>query len=271
MQKKNKSRNWFQIKAEGHTAEILIYDFIGEDWFGDGVTAKKMLAELADLKDVTEINVRINSPGGDVFDGIAIHNAFQRHPATVNVHIDGLAASIASVIAMAGDTIIMAENALMMIHNPHGFAMGEAADMRKTADLLDKAKESLVNTYLSRAGDAQDRAGLEKLMDEETWFTAEEAVDAGLADTVGNAVKIAAHFDMAPLNYAHVPDKLKNQEPTYWNKKDPLHIDWDSPLKTAPADGIIKEPIPSAPDGMSLDAAKNKLKLCEMVSKEAQQ
>ena len=261
MHKQNKNRNWYQIKAQGHTAEILIYDFIGEDFFGGGVTAKGLIDELNALKDITELNVRINSPGGDVFDGIAIHNALQRHKATVNVHIDGLAASIASIIAMAGDTIIMAENALMMIHNPHGFAIGDAAEMRKTGDLLDKAKESLVNTYESRVGENTSRTEIETMMDEETWFTAQEAVESGFADEIGNAVKIAAHFDLSKLNYHQVPDNLKNQKPIPSEEVTvtvPVKVD----VKVTVDDGSQPEP------GMSLSAAKQKLKICEMVSKE---
>ncbi|MCK5219101.1 Clp protease ClpP, partial [bacterium] len=124
------------MKAE-KKVEILIYDQIGEDWFGDGVQAKKFAEELRDLGDIETIELRINSPGGSVWDGNAIYNTLRGHKATVNVTIDGLAASIASVIAMSGDTITMPENALMMIHNPATIAFGEAEEMRKAANMLD--------------------------------------------------------------------------------------------------------------------------------------
>lgn len=256
-----RNRNWYQVKAEGHTAEILIYSFIGEDFFGDGVSAKGLLQEIEDMGEVTEINVRINSPGGDVFDGVAIHNALQRHPATINVHIDGLAASIASVIAMAGDTILMASNALMMIHNPHAFAIGDAIEMRKTADLLDKAKEGLVNSYLAHVGDGLDQEEIETMMDETTWFTAEEAVAAGLADEVGNAVKIAAYFDLAQLHYKNIPEPCKNQKPGEFVESVPLAADLDQ---------VFRKP-PAIPVGMTVGLARQKYKLCETVSKETPQ
>jgi len=261
--KTKRNRNWYQIKAEGHTAEILIYSFIGEDFFDGGISAKGLLQAIEDLGEVTEINVRINSPGGDVFDGVAIHNALERHPATINVHIDGLAASIASVIAMAGDTILIASNALMMIHNPHAFAIGDAAEMRKTADLLDKAKEGLVSSYLAHVGDVMEREEIEAFMDDTTWFTAEEAVAAGLADEVGNAVKIAAHFDLKQLHYSNIPEALKNKEPT----KEILQAVVG---RSVDRHGVVScDPEPK--HGMTVSQARKKLQLCETVSKEAPQ
>ena len=136
------NQNWYEFKAlENGATEIYVYDEIGF-W---GITAKDFARDLKELDPKGEINLRINSPGGSVTDGIAIYNLLKNHKAKVNTFVDGLAASMASVIAMAGDTITMPENALMMIHNPWGGAMGDADELRKTADVLDKMKTALVN------------------------------------------------------------------------------------------------------------------------------
>lgn len=169
--------------------EIWLYDVVGEDWFG-GMSAKQFGVELNALGAVDTINLRINSPGGDVFDGFAIYNQLARHPARVVVDVDGLAASIASVIAMAGDEIRMAKNAQVMIHNPHGVAVGDAMEMRRTAELLDRVREGIVTTYHDRTGSDRDR--LLAWMEAETWFSADEAVSAGLADSVTEELKVAA-------------------------------------------------------------------------------
>lgn len=161
--------------------EILIYSDIGPEEWG-GVSAKAIKAQLDKMSDADHITVRINSPGGDVFDGFAIYNLLREHPARVTVKVDGWAASAASVVAMAGDEIEVAANALMMIHNPWTFAMGDANDMRKQADLLDQIKVSIITTYKTRLG--MDEAEIAQLMDEETWFDAQGALEAGLATRI---------------------------------------------------------------------------------------
>lgn len=195
----------FSAVVEGDVAEILIYDVIGEDfWSGGGVTAKGFAETLKALGKVQTINLKINSPGGDVFDGVAIYNNLVQHPAKVNVFIDGLAASIASVIAMAGDNITIAENGMMMIHNPWTFAMGDANDLRQSADVLDKIKATMLTTYSKRAGVTEAEASA--IMDAETWYTGQEAVDAGFADDV-QAVKskASALFDLSVFKNAPKP------------------------------------------------------------------
>ncbi len=170
-----------RVLAKGSArAEVLIYDPIGEDWLGNGVTAKKFRDDLAAMGDVQEIVVRINSPGGEVFDGFAIYNALKQHKAQVVVHIDGLAASIASVIAMAGDKVVMGEGAMFMVHSPWTVALGNADQMRDIADMLDKVEVGLVDAYVAKTG--KSRAEVEKWMDGETWFTRDESIAAGLAD-----------------------------------------------------------------------------------------
>ena len=180
-------------RADG-SAEVQIYDPIGENWYGDGLTAKKFRDDLKALGNVIAITVRINSPGGEVFDGFAIYNALKEHPATVTVHVDGLAASIASVIAMAGDHIYMGEGAMFMVHSPWTIAMGDSDNMRSVADMLDKIEGGLVDAYVSRTG--QPRAAVEKWMEGETWFTRDEALAAGLATSVDSTDEqtAAAHY-----------------------------------------------------------------------------
>lgn len=168
----------------GKKAEILIHETIGENWYGDGLTSKRFAKELRDLGDVEEIKVRINSPGGAVSDGVAIYNALKAHGARIMVEVEGLAASIASIIAMAGDEISMGDGALMMIHSPWTFAMGDAEAMRQTADVLDKFEDALLDIYVGRSG--QDRSSLKALLKAETWLNGAEAVELGLADAASD-------------------------------------------------------------------------------------
>jgi ATP-dependent protease ClpP protease subunit len=158
-------------------ATLHIYDEIGY-W---GITASDLVAELSAL-DVSAIDVHINSPGGEIFDGIAIMNALRAHRATVTTYVDSLAASIASVIAMAGDRVVMAPNSQLMIHDGSGLCIGNAAEMREMADLLDRQSDNIASVYAEKAGG--DVADWRALMTAETWYTAEEAVAAGLADEV---------------------------------------------------------------------------------------
>ena len=157
--------------------ELLIYTDIGESFFYDSVSAKSVKAQLDSM--TGDLSVRINSPGGDVFDGFAIFNMLDQYEGKVTVHVDGLAASAASVVAMAGDEIVMADNALMMIHDPWTISVGDSTEMRTTADLLDKIKGSILTTYLSKSG--LDEADIADKMAAETWFSADEAIEYGFA------------------------------------------------------------------------------------------
>ena len=179
----------------------MIYDEIG-DW--QGLSAKELVSDLKAIS-AEDITVRINSPGGSVFDGIAIYNALRYHPSNIHVRIEGLAASIASVIAMAGDTVTMAENSLMMIHNPLGWVGGEAEDMRRTADMLDKATDAIALAYSGKSGTPVD--DITPLMSKETWMTAKEAQDKGFVDIVDKPVQLAASMDLSI--FQQVPDNLK--------------------------------------------------------------
>ena len=181
---------WYEIKASvaDDTDEIYIYDEIGL-W---GIEAKQFIDDLNRIT-AGKIDLRLNTPGGSVFDGNAMYNALKRHSATITTYIDGLAASMGSIIALAGDKVHMADNAMYMIHNPWTIAWGEASDLRKSADTLDKLKVSMVRIYADKTGLSDDE--VIRLMDEETWFTADEARDSGFVDDVQDGLKVAACFE----------------------------------------------------------------------------
>ena len=188
-------RNWYSMQALAapNAAEISIYDEIGM-W---GVTAKQFISDLKALGDVKDITVSINSPGGSVFDGLAIYNVLRASGANITVKVMGIAASIASIIAMAGKKIVMPENSFMMIHNPLNVVKGNADDMREMADILDKVGSSLVATYVARTGKSEEE--VKALMDAETLMTATEAKEFGFADEVIPAVEAKAAFEVDRL------------------------------------------------------------------------
>lgn len=190
---------WYRIKNEASgPAEVYIYDEIG--YFG--VTADSFVRDVKNIG-ADRIELHLNSPGGDVFDGIAIYNVIREHPAEVAVSIDGLAASAASFIAMAGDEINIARNAEMMVHDAHGVCVGNAADMRDLAERMDKVSDNIASIYAERTG-ATVAEWRERMLGE-TWYSAEEAVSAGLADSIyGPASKIEADnsWDLSIFNYS---------------------------------------------------------------------
>lgn len=192
--------------ARGKTGEIWLYDQVGDGYFG-GMSAKTFVKELTALGKVDTVNLHINSPGGNVFDGIAIYNALKSHPARVVVDVDGVAASIASVIAMAGNEIRIADNAMMMIHDPYTVSVGNAAELRKSADLLEQVGGVIVDTYAKRTGKAP--ADIAAMMAEETWFTAQDAVEHGFADQHTTELRVAAcaNFDFSA--FRRTPDRIK--------------------------------------------------------------
>lgn len=165
-------------------AEVFIYGDIG-GWWG-GVSAEEFAKEVAAL-DAKTLNVRLNSPGGLVFEGVAIYNALARHSAHVVIHVEGIAASIASVIAMAGDEVRIAEGSRFMIHDPWSIVMGSAVDMRAEADVLEGLKSDLIDIYAARTD--QSRDDLAAWMTAETWLSARDAVDKGFADSMTPAKK----------------------------------------------------------------------------------
>lgn len=187
-------KSWYRIDArtEADEAEVYIYDEIG--YFG--TSAQQFVRDLQAVK-AGRIRLHLNTPGGDVFDGIAIHNALRDHAASVTVQVDSLAASIGSVIAMAGERVTMARHATMMIHDPYGAALGNADDMRKMAEVLDQLGDTIAGIYAERAGGAVSL--WRSRMAEETWYTDRAAVEAGLADDVAgdDAAEAENRFDLS--------------------------------------------------------------------------
>lgn len=197
----------YKVVAKGDRAEIYLYGVIGGDWYGEGVTAKRVADDLKALGKVKTIDVRINSEGGSVFEGKAIYTLLNAHEAKIVVHVDALAASAASLIAMAGDEIEIAEGAFIMIHNAWGFCIGGADEMRRYAELLETVSGTIREVYVARTGQTEKQ--VRQWMDEETWFTAKEAVEHGFADSMAENLKVAASATIAdPKRYKHLPSAL---------------------------------------------------------------
>lgn len=195
------SKSWFKIEAKAgeDSTTISIHDEIGA-W---GVTSKEFISALSGVK-TGKIKLKIDSPGGDVFQGIAIHNALKQHSAKVDGHVDGLAASIASIILMACDTINMPTNTFLMIHRASSIVWGNEEEMLKMADTLKKIDATLCNVYMEKSG--AKKADVIKMMNDETWLNADEALAAGFCDTVGEPSAINAKFNLS--KFSHVPQAV---------------------------------------------------------------
>ena len=191
----------YSISAKANEVDILLYDEIGF-W---GIQADAFIKDL-NAVDAKIINLRINSPGGSVFDGTAIYNALKRHKAKIITHVDGLAASMASIIALAGSEVHMADNAFIMIHDPWSIAIGDAAVMRKEAEVLDKISDVMAKTYADKTGKSMEE--IKQIMADETWFNATEAKEIGLVDSLDEKQDAKASFDLSIFN--RVPEELKN-------------------------------------------------------------
>lgn len=197
--------DWYRIEAkdDDNNAEIIIYDVVG--WpYND---AFDLIRNLGTIK-AKNISVRINSPGGDVFDGVAIFNALKEHPAHVTTKIEGLAASIASIIALAGDEVQAHKNAMYMVHDPWVLAAGNQYDLREIADILGKIGGNMLDIYYDKSNIGKRE--LKQMMKDETWFTAAEAKDRGLIDTILDTGAAKAKFDLSI--YANVPDELEDSD-----------------------------------------------------------
>jgi len=200
-------REWFRVEARDASADkptsadLYIYDVIG-GWFG--IPAADLVQNIGGLE-VDQINLYVNSPGGDVFDAVAVKNALARHPANVTAHVDGVAASAASFLITAADEVVMGENAELMIHDAISAKVGNAADMQETAKNLDRISQNIASMYAGKAGGSVD--DWRSVMKAETWFTAQEAVDAGLADRIAEPDKAASanmtnRFDLSVFAHA---------------------------------------------------------------------
>lgn len=212
------------VSKTDNVGQIDIYgEIVPEMWrWSDEESAYHFKDTLEKLGDVEEITVNINSPGGDVYEGIAIHNMLKRHKAKVIVNVDGLAASIASVIAMAGDVVRMPNNAMFMIHNPMIVVGGNSNDLREAADYLDKVTNTLMNTYLEKT-DKLNTDTLKVLLDAETWLTAEEAFSYGFIDEVITSKKLVACASKEQLDkFRKTPSSISN------NVGDPIVLNGSS-------------------------------------------
>lgn len=188
----------FDVRASADVTEIDLYDQIGT-W---GITARDFRAKLKDAGDIT---LRINSPGGDVFAGVAIYNDLVNHKGNVRVEVTGVAASIASIIAMAGSEIAIADNAFFMIHNSRTVSAGTSEELREIAAVLAKIDDAMSRTYASRTGSGI--RSIKKMMDEETWMTGKEALEAGFATEIIKPTEAKAKFDLSV--FAGMPEALK--------------------------------------------------------------
>jgi ATP-dependent Clp endopeptidase proteolytic subunit ClpP len=230
--------SWYSMRAMARgSVEILLYDEIGA-W---GISAKQFALDLAACGDVSQINLRIHSPGGDVFAGMAIYNTLKAHPARLDVYIDGLAASMASVIAMAGDKVYMPTNAMMMIHKPWGAQGGDAEDMRRYADLLDKVEGTLVQAYVSKTGKSPEE--IHAMLKDETWMDGSEAVAAGFADQLLDPLVAAAQLNSKRMQeFEHMPAAAFNNLMNPRNQV-PAPTPAPAPAPAAPVNAVTPEQI----------------------------
>ena len=237
------SQSWYSLKAQNGNAELMIYDEIG----GWGISAQQFARDLQNLGKIGTLTARIHSPGGDVFEGMAIYNMIKGHPAHKVCYIDGLAASMASVIAMAFDEVIMPENAMMMIHKPWGGTLGDADDMRKYADLLDKVEGNLVGAYQQKTGLPEEE--LHALLAAETWLTGREAVAKGFANTLTDPLHMAASLNSKRLkDFTNMPQALKDLFAPQGNGAHP------TPAPAAPVAAPAAQ-VPAQPDPAAVHAA----------------
>jgi ATP-dependent Clp protease protease subunit len=208
------NRYW-EIKVQNdNTGELFLYGDIASIQYFDEITPKQIDAEIKALGDIRTLNVYVNSGGGSVFAGQAIYNIIKRCKATVkNAYIDGLAASIASVIPLACDKVYIPSNAMMMVHNPWAMTSGNASDFRKMADNLDMIRQSIIEVYKEKTGLPEEK--LIELMDAETWMTAKQAIEYGFANEIQDEKKIAASIDGDFLNCGNIKiemSRYKSQE-----------------------------------------------------------
>lgn len=224
---------WTIRAAANKVGDVMLYGPISEtSWRGDEATPKQFKKDLDALGDVSTLNIYINSGGGDVFAGQAIYSMLKRHKAEKTVYVDGLAASIASLIAMAGDTVVMPKNAMLMVHNPWTWAVGNANDFRAIADDMDKIREAMIPVYRDKTGLSDEE--IIALLDAETWLTAEEAKEKGFCDEIEDEKKLAAslHDEKLLINgmsldvsrFFNFPKSAFPEEPAATGSLVPLEI-----------------------------------------------
>lgn len=205
-------KKFWEVKAAANkTGDVYVYGSIASyKWNDTDVTAKSFKDDIDALGDIDTLNIYTNSPGGSVFVAQAIYSILKRHKAEKNAYVDGLAASAASFLIMAADKILIPSNATIMVHKPSSGAWGNATDLRKTADILDKVEEGMIEAYMSHVKITEDK--LKELLDAETWLTAKEAVEYGFADELIEEKNVAACIDPAIMaQYKNVPDILQQE------------------------------------------------------------
>lgn len=220
-----KDKTWYAVHASGEAAERVIEVFVYGEIGGWGITANQFVQDLRAMDDgVSPVIAAFNSIGGDLFDGLAMHNALSRLGERCTGRIDALAASAASVAVCGAHHVVIASNAILMIHNPWTYAAGDAEDFRKVADVLDQTMEAIIASYKAKAPDI-DEVELRRLVAAETWLTANEALALGLADEVGDGVKVKACLGQGAVlqRYQHAPAELLAQfdEPEQEDPIDP--------------------------------------------------
>lgn len=220
----NRGRGMFRAEAKDNEATVWLYDAIVSDDYWGGVSAISFAKELAAVRDVGTIHLRINSPGGDVFAARAMEQIMREHPARIVAHIDGYAASAASYVALAADEVLINQGGMYMIHKAWTISWGNADELKKTAALLDQVDDALVVTYAAETG--QDPEQLREWMAAETWFSADDAVKYGFADAVaGESVSNRADWDLTAYSRApaaaarnlpgRMPPPPENHEPEF--------------------------------------------------------
>lgn len=230
-------KNWYALSAKAAQleTEVTIFDEIG----GFGVSADQFIADLQKIPADHKILLRIHSPGGEVFDGNAIATALSRR-GNVEVQIEGIAASMATLISLSGRPVKMAENGFYMIHNPWGAAMGDAEELRKQAELLDRIRGNMVNAYAAKTGQSPEQIG--EWMDAETWFTAAEAQAAGFVDEVTDRLDLAASATRFSrlAKFRHAPAALLTPTPERMTENE----NPEAPLEEIPAATVVSESAP---------------------------
>jgi ATP-dependent Clp endopeptidase proteolytic subunit ClpP len=243
--------SWYRLRASaGGVVEMLLYGDIGS-W---GITANQFSNDLKALGDVSQINLHVHSPGGDVFEGMAIYNLLKNHPARVEGTVDGLAASMGSVILMASDVIRIPANAMIMVHKPWGIQGGDADEMRRYADLLDKVEDSLVAAYTNKTGKTSDE--VKALLAAETWMTGVEAVELGFADELVEPVAAFAKINSQRMqDFQKMPDSLKNLFDPRGSAPAPVAAP-PAPVAAAPAAPAALTPDQIMAQGAAAEAAR---------------
>jgi ATP-dependent Clp endopeptidase proteolytic subunit ClpP len=250
----NPTQSWYALakKTDISQTEISIYDEIG----AFGVSAKSFLADLQRIPADHTILLKIHSPGGEVFDGNAIFNSLKRRAADVIVQIEGIAASMATVISLAGHHVKMAANGFYMIHNPWGMALGDAAELRDQAELLDKIRSNMVGAYAAKSGQSPEQ--IEEWMDAETWFTAEQAHAAGFVDEITDRLDIAASANTPRVlaKFRNTPAALLTPPPTQMQNAETQEPTAPEVIEE-PAATVISESAPAEvqPEAISEEAA----------------